>query len=411
MASRGTDNLRCYLREATLPPMANDPNAPQMPPAGHKSHQNHLKVRPQSWRRLENIFSFEDKSMAIIVSSWIDAHIPETSLGVEDEDPVTGERLAVPGPAIFDIPYQKERRPSDIIRLIPWLDNLPLMTVQRVVHLLYPATRRWGFFYCDESNNDRNLLQYFMWSLLLPPDEMDPETLAEIGPKSILIAFQPPWILSDQDIKEFSECRSFPPFRVPGNAFPTPLESRERLWGKIWDACVAKNTPWFVLTSYNKWVFGAFSEGWTAAFVTPVYAFDAVCPTVLEWLTFWVASAMRLRGWRSIPKVPEPVSLGPVLIPAIHNANFATPANSESNWEGKSQDAATSAHARSMSPVFTDGGLPGLEIRPIHQIVQEWMQKKVDSNGAAPDIPSRAQSPARNDIFEQTLTRHGDWLV
>lgn len=43
--------------------------------------------------------------------------------------------------------------------------------------------------------------------------------------------------------------------------------------------------------------------GWTAAFVTGVYNFDALRPTVIEWLTFWVASAMRLQGWRTIPKV------------------------------------------------------------------------------------------------------------
>jgi len=411
MTARGTDNLRCYLREATLPLMTNDAMAPKMPPPGHKSHQNHLKVRPQAWRRLESIYPLVDQSMTAIVSSWIDAHIPETSLGIEDEDALTGERITVPHRPIFNIPFHNERRPTDIMRLSPWLDNLPLMTVQRIIHLLYPATQRWGFFLCDGNDSDRKIFQFFMWSR--PPNEgMSPEELVKIGNKSIVVAFQPPWILSEQDIKEFSQCRSFPPFRVPGNAFPTPLESKERLWGKIWDACVSRNTPWFVLTSYNHWVFGAFSEGWTAAFVTPVYNFNAVCPTVMEWLTFWVASAMRLKGWRSIPKVPEPVSLGPVSIPPANNANFATPANSESNWDGKSQDAATSARARSMSPVFTDGGLPGLaEDRPIYENVQKWMQNWVDSNGVAPDIPPRVPSPVGNDIFEQTLTHHGDWLV
>jgi hypothetical protein len=62
-----------------------------------------------------------------------------------------------------------------------------------------------------------------------------------------------------------------------------------------------------------------------------------------------------------------------------------------------------------MSPVFTDGGLPGLaENRPTHQIVQEWLQNRVD--GAAPDVPLRAPSPMGGDIFEQTLTYQGDWL-
>ncbi|KAJ7449782.1 hypothetical protein FB451DRAFT_737367 [Mycena latifolia] len=303
MTARGTDNLRCYLRETKLPQMTNDAMAPRMPPTGHKSHQNHLKVRPQAWRRLESIYSFQDISMDDIVVSY--SHIPDTSLGVEDEDPLTGERLTIPCPPVFNIPFHNERRPTDIMRLSPWLDNLPLMTVQRTIHLLYPETRPWGFILNDENDSDRKIFQYFMWSLAPLDEEMTPARLAEIGRKSVVVAFQPPWILSEQDIKEFSQCRSFPPFRVPGNAFPTPLESKERLWAKIWDACVARNTPWFVLTSYNQWVFGVFSAGWTAAFVTGVCDYNAYSPTVIEWLTFWVASAMRLKGWRAIPKVCE----------------------------------------------------------------------------------------------------------
>lgn len=53
---RGTDNLREYLQEAILPTMIHDANAPLMPPEGHKSHMNNLKVRPESWRRLESMY-------------------------------------------------------------------------------------------------------------------------------------------------------------------------------------------------------------------------------------------------------------------------------------------------------------------------------------------------------------------
>jgi hypothetical protein len=123
------------------------------------------------------------------------------------------------------------------------------MTVQRTIHLLYPETRPWGFVLSDENDSDRKIFQYFMWSLSPLDENMSPARLAEIGRKSVVVAFQPPWILSEQDIREFSQCRSvristylsipshispqFPPFRVPGNAFPTPLESKERLWAKV----------------------------------------------------------------------------------------------------------------------------------------------------------------------------------
>ncbi|KAJ7063273.1 hypothetical protein C8F01DRAFT_69063 [Mycena amicta] len=246
-----------------------------------------------------------------------------------------------------------------------------------------------------------------MWTCMkadIPDDQ-----LGEIGRRSIVVAFQPPWILSSADIHEFAKCRSFPPYVGVGHAYPTELDSKQRLWAKIWDTCVSNHTPWFVLTSYNHWVFGVFSSAWTAAFVSEVCEFSSFSPTVLEWLTFWVASAMRLKGWRRLPKVPEPVTLGPVFIPPNHNTNFETPASSESNWNGKSQDADSSARARSMSPVFSDNGLPGLEERPLTQMVQEWMENRVDSNWA--HVASRAPSPTFPESFHQSLEYSGDWLV
>lgn len=66
---KGTDNLKSYVREAALPRMTNDRFAPPMPPDGHKSHQNTLKVRPESWRRLENIYTLENFRMEEVITA------------------------------------------------------------------------------------------------------------------------------------------------------------------------------------------------------------------------------------------------------------------------------------------------------------------------------------------------------
>ncbi|KAF8894591.1 hypothetical protein BD779DRAFT_850470 [Infundibulicybe gibba] len=255
MSYHATDNLRCYLREAVLPAMLLDPAAPQLPPPGHKSHHNILSVRPESWRRLENMFSVREASIDQMITAWIDTHIPEESLGDEDTDCITGEMFTIPCPPLFDVPIHHERRPTDIRRLSPWIDNLPLMTVQRALHLVFPQTSGWGFHLDGAEDKDRSIFQYFTWR---PQDseKTTPELLSTNGISSrrpVVIAFQPPWILSERDMKEFSESRSFPPFCMPGNAFPSLLESSDRLWAKLWDLCVSKNSSWFVLTSYNHW--------------------------------------------------------------------------------------------------------------------------------------------------------------
>ncbi len=63
MAYRATDNLRCYVREAVLPLMLCDPSTPEMPPEGHKSHLNHLKIRSESWRKLQTIHALRENPL------------------------------------------------------------------------------------------------------------------------------------------------------------------------------------------------------------------------------------------------------------------------------------------------------------------------------------------------------------
>jgi hypothetical protein len=126
---------------------------------------------------------------------------------------------------------------------------LPLQTVQSTIHINYPSLLDWRFnLINDLQDPDKDIYQYFCWSTDLHGTP-DPD-----GGNALLVAFQPPWILSDQDIKEFSECRSvchnrishacsyghiisrtpqFPPYRQAGNVYPTTLDSQHRVWAKV----------------------------------------------------------------------------------------------------------------------------------------------------------------------------------
>jgi hypothetical protein len=63
--------LNSRLRYSVLPAMP--PNlqgiSTRHPPSGHKSHQNVLSVRPETWRRLENIYSLKEASMDQTITS------------------------------------------------------------------------------------------------------------------------------------------------------------------------------------------------------------------------------------------------------------------------------------------------------------------------------------------------------
>lgn len=46
-------------------------------------------------------------------------------------------------------------------------------------------------------------------------------------------------------------------------------------------------------------------SGWTTGFVTEVFNYDTRGPTIIEHLTYWTASAMRLKGSCRTPEVGE----------------------------------------------------------------------------------------------------------
>ncbi|KAF9464673.1 hypothetical protein BDZ94DRAFT_1255649 [Collybia nuda] len=406
------NSLKYYLRECALPTVPTDGFPSEPPLIGHKSHKNYLAVRPETWRRLETICPLAG-AIDNTVTSWVDANVPEMIKLPDAMDSGTLGNLTIPSPSMPNNFFRMLKSPENILRLASWLDNLPLQTVEKIVHLLYPNTQSWGFNEKPEEwfdQRDKDIFRCFTWSTSV--------TLHSNRPRALVVAYQPPWILTHQDIKEFSECRSFPPFRKLGNAFPIPLKSRERLWAKMWDTCVQHRTHWFVLTSYDNWVFGTFSTGFTTAFVTNVYSYDSYNPTIIEFLTFWTLSATGIVGC-TIPKVPEPVAHHMVPTPMPKSStDIPNAVNSESNWDSKSYDFASSAGVWSnlSSTPSTYTGLSGATV-PIHRghglpstIVAKWLAD-AGVNALRADAPEIAPSDS-GPLLQIPYNRHvGDWLV
>lgn len=127
------DNLRYYLASCALPPMPLARNAPLPPSEGHKSHQNHLQVRPETWRRLENIFPLEGAIDEAItrcksvqqqisphyvhstVNTGMDEYVPGEPLDLSDIDP-TEERLTIPCAMVVHISLDMMKKPDNVLR-------------------------------------------------------------------------------------------------------------------------------------------------------------------------------------------------------------------------------------------------------------------------------------------------------
>lgn len=87
-------------------------------------------------------------------------------------------------------------------RLWAWIDHFPLRTVQRILHILYPQTKDWGFASETQQHYDDHLFKEFYFTRTECP------STAEIASNSVLVACQPPWVLSNEDMWQFTELQS-----------------------------------------------------------------------------------------------------------------------------------------------------------------------------------------------------------
>jgi len=93
-----------------------------------------------------------------------------------------------------------------LFSMVPWL-NLLLVTATRILHVSCPTTgsESYGFQPGNNKANDRHIFQYFVWSqqgVKLKLHEPSWES------SSVLVAYQPPFVLTASDLEEFISCKA-----------------------------------------------------------------------------------------------------------------------------------------------------------------------------------------------------------
>lgn len=288
---RVTDNLRYYLHEARLPEMHQGPTVT----GKTEPLTDSLGVRPRRYRRLEAVHSIDMELLGDMIFDWTEVYIPSTPLGVHDEDERTGERFTVSCRPCFPIPSLPLGRASDIERVSSWIDNFPLESTLRTMHLLYPESRSFRFSVCNECSVQPSFRK-FSWS---ETSMTDGGKSKRINDTLSLFSFTP-WTLSEEELQGFIRPQRLPQQRGAQACVSElkcyPFREQEWLWSKVWDSCFSCDCRWFVVTTYRYWVFGVFSPDWGDVFVSPLYTYDSCDPTILELLLFWVVSAMGYEG-------------------------------------------------------------------------------------------------------------------
>jgi len=230
------------------------------------------------------------------------------------------------------------------------------------MHLLNPELQSWQFYTPEERlrPEDTNLFQHFIWGS--PADDFSSlvptHTLAESDRrKQVVVAYQPPWILSPTDLKEFTTRRSVSDlyflsrgpthtkaFLVPhipctwsrlsyrNRKLRTCLGAGELNFSRNWPVTDIRSCGIFALLETLAGLYShhitngslvpflrvsflsksrltlvshSFMIGWSVGFTTPVYEWNSSSPTIIELLAFWTACAMNLTEDSPIPKVCE----------------------------------------------------------------------------------------------------------
>ncbi|CAE7202335.1 unnamed protein product [Rhizoctonia solani] len=298
-----TQNLALYCASATLEALPAGDYAPPLPDNNeHGNNKFTLTATVEPWRKLTYINMWQmdkfDEATQYAFSNTM--NVPTWDLRVPEFDPVTRSMTTMAGGRQFITPPNYLPFPEGVQGIREWVYHLPLRTAERVMALVNRNFDSWCLDINQASHQFSHLYASCTWGPRL--DRAIPGsalTSRRVMP-NLLFVVQSPWLLNPTDFKMFCERSMYRHYAKKdpktGKVKSTELDYVDKLWATIYDDCVRGGTHYFVLTTYNEWAFGAFSRGWTTAWVTPPKPYNAGCPTVpgptiLQSILFWMHSA------------------------------------------------------------------------------------------------------------------------
>ncbi|RXK41434.1 hypothetical protein M231_01340 [Tremella mesenterica] len=73
-------------------------------------------------------------------------------------------------------------------------------------------------------------------------------------------------------------------------------------WSRTWGACNRLKCKYWILTDWQRWSFGCFDDALEHGWVSPVMAYDAVEPSVLQTIFYWAKTSMGQTPFQSSKK-------------------------------------------------------------------------------------------------------------
>ncbi|KDQ51213.1 hypothetical protein JAAARDRAFT_211186 [Jaapia argillacea MUCL 33604] len=271
-----TNGVRLFLQHAQLPTFRLDPLTQLAPPVERRRTRDSILFKLRSSQTLKVLprDQFDHR-----VSTFLDAYIPSDLRA----DVLDAGQVSISTHKVKEM-----------------FLNYPLKTALKVMNL---STNVSSYSWSGSEDVEENELE----SLLFARTNQ-PTGIAATAP--LVVIYQSRLILTDREIDSFVGC-------AKRRMLSPTATTAQKLWSKITQICEGKKSPFFVLTNYDSWVFGAFSPDRQCAVATGRKQWDATQTSVLECLLYWMASATgapsgfvfpEKKEFSNLPTIAEPPS-------------------------------------------------------------------------------------------------------
>ncbi|CEL52141.1 hypothetical protein RSOLAG1IB_00679 [Rhizoctonia solani AG-1 IB] len=351
-----TQNLALYCASAILEDLPAGDYAPPLPHTNEQSCNNKytLAAAVEPWRKLTyiNMWQQEKFDEATQHAFANTMNVPTWDLRVPEFDPETRSIATMSAGRQFVTLPNHLPLPEGVQGIREWVYHLPLRTAERVMNLVNRNSESWCLDINQASIQFSHLYASCAWGPRLEQAVPGSASTSRRVMPNLLFVIQSPWLLNSGDFRMFCERSMYRHYAKKdpktGKVEVTELDYVDKLWASIYDDCVRGGTHYFVLTTYNQWTFGAFSRGWTTAWVTPPKPYDAGSPTVpgptvLQSILFWMHSARQFYfdsyGVTRTPSLEGPGLPTPITPTSHHSRSPSlTPSESELDLDSETDD-------------------------------------------------------------------------
>ncbi|KAG8918178.1 hypothetical protein FRC01_002018 [Tulasnella sp. 417] len=206
--------------------------------------------------------------------------------------------------------YQEARPASDTNNfprkehVVSWVHQVALQTAACLLHNTEPGSKDWNF---GKATSKQGLSDVVFKSVSRTKDAQ-PEV------NRLLVEVKCPWTLPLSEMEEITKLHNGLPAQLEAEAGCDKRElssgkpkkpgytPAQRVLAQVYDYCREQKHHFFIITTYEYWMFGVFLQDYTVAAVTKPVPYDHKGPTIIQCITYWLQSSLFLPGSFEIPE-------------------------------------------------------------------------------------------------------------